>query len=71
MANQATKTGLMFLGGFALMMAVSVVHENDYEDQLTMAHHKCVDYPMLVECQNYDASEYKTYMMKKNGDYQE
>lgn len=69
MVNQAIKKGLMILGGLALAAIVSVVHENDYEDQLIMTHHKCVDYPMLVECHNYDASEYKTYMMKKHGDY--
>ena len=68
MVNQATKMGLMILGGLALMAAISVVNENDYEDQLIMTHHKCTDYPMLVECQNYDESEYKTYMMKKHGD---
>ena len=71
MVNQATKKGLMILGGLALAAAVSMVNENDYEDQLIMTHHKCVDYPMLAECQNYDASEYRTYMMKKHGDYQE
>ena len=71
MANQATKMGLMILGGLALMAAISVVNENDYEDQLVMTHHKCTDYPMLAECQNYDASEYETYMMKKHGDHQE
>lgn len=70
MVNQATKKGLMILGGLALVVAVSVVNENDYEDQLVMTHHKCTDYPMLAECQNYDASEYETYMMKKHGDYQ-
>ena len=67
MVNQATKKGLMFLGVLALVAAVSVVNENDYEDQLIMTHHKCIDYPMLVECHNYDASEYNAYMMEKNG----
>ena len=71
MINQATKKGLMILGGLALVAVVSVVHENDYEDQLIATYNKCVDYPMLAECQNYDASEYKTYMVKKHGNYQE
>ena len=67
MVNQATKKGLMILGGLALAAIVSVVNENDYEDQLIMTHHKCTDYPMLAECQNYDESEYNAYMMEKNG----
>ena len=39
MVNQATKKGLMVLGGLVLAAAVSMVNENDYEDQLIMTHH--------------------------------
>lgn len=51
--------------GSAILVAVGIVGENDYQDELVAAHNKCTEFPRLTECRNYDPEPYLDMMESK------
>lgn len=60
--TKANKMAISFLTGLGILIAVSVVGENDYRDQVMALHHTCELYPKLSKCVNYDDTAYVNLM---------
>lgn len=62
-----SKEATLILAIILSLVACSIVSGNDYEDELIDTHNKCSEFPQLQDCRNYDPTEYRRYMDKKNG----